>query len=727
MRSHNLARIALGCFVMLAACSGKQSAAPGDAGAAGAMGGLPPGTDGAALFAGLCSRCHGPRAQGGTGPALSAWTRGRQAMVEIIDARMPLGEPDKCNGECAGRVADHILGSRQGALVGADVEPSPRRLRLLSRAEYRSTVTDLFGGAGGPACSARTFSYDSLGRQLRSVHVAGDFNGWAPTVAAGGWALTQNGGRWTLAREVPPGVHAYKFVLDERDWITDPTNPDLQPDGFGGQNSVFTVTCAPGGGLAFDPTARFPVETRPEGFPFDGASDAQTVTAVHVEEYRAAARTLADSAARDVGALLLQSGVRCEPAAPGCAGELVRAFGLRAFRRPLTDAELTRYQELVTRRAPDVARGVSGALQAMLSSPHFLYRSEVGERQADGTYRLTGYEIASALSYQLWGTMPDAALLEAARAGELAGPEGIERQARRLLADPRARGTLGRFALQWLGADTILGANKSAQLFPGFDEPLRAAMAEETRRFVAHVVFDSSHKLDELLTADYTFANQALAGLYGMANVSGAELVKTPYPDGRRAGLLGHASVLGSYAHSDQTSPIRRGLFVRRRLLCQELPPPPPNAGGVPPVDPGASTRDRFRQHTDNAFCQSCHQYIDSVGFGFEHFDPIGRWREAEGGRPIDAAADMNDVERLGAKTSAPYGSLPELGRILADSESARQCFARQYHQFARGAADPAGDSCGMRPVLARFRESGWDIRELMVAVTLAPDFVVRK
>src|SRR5690606_9777345 len=137
--------------------------------------------------------------------------------------------------------------------------------------------------------------------------------------------------------------------------------------------------------------------------------------------------------------------------------------------------------------------------------------------------------------------------------------------------------------------------------------------------------------------ADYTFANADLAEIYGMSGATGSELVRTPWPDGARAGLLGHASVLASYAHSDQSSPILRGLFVRQTLLCQSVGSPPPNAGGVPEVDPSATTRERFRQHTDDDFCRSCHQYIDGVGFGFERFDALGRLRETENGHPIDA------------------------------------------------------------------------------------------
>ena len=703
---------AVGCSGRSAATGGEGASGAGGAGGAGAA-------DGATLFLSLCAGCHGDRAQGVSGPSLRAWTRGRAELVAAIDARMPLGAPEKCKGACAERVADFVLGSLQGPIQcnGVAAWP-PRRLRLLTREEYRRTVADLLG-AGGAACRTRTFRFDASGRALQSVHVAGSWNGWPATIAGGGWALQRQGSQWTLTRELPAGMHRYKLVLDEREWVADPSDPEREPDGFGGQNSVLTVACSGGGDLGFDPAARLPVETRPEGFAFSSAADVQVVTSVYAEEGLASARRLATAATSDLPALL-----GCDPAAAGCPERFVRGFGARAFRRPLSDAEAARYVALFTGRG-DAKRGAEAVLTAMLASPGFLYRAEVGQPQPDGSYRLSGHEVASALSYLAWGTMPDAALFEAAARGELDRPDGVERALRRLLADPRARPQLGRFALEWLGAEKIAGAQKSPTLYPDFSDAVRASLAEETRRFVAHVIFDSTHTFGELLTADYTLLDATAARHYGVA-APPSEWAKVPHADGRRAGLLGHASILASTAHSDQSSPILRGLFVRRALLCEPLPPPPPNAGGVPPVNPDATTRERFRMHTDSTFCRSCHQYIDPVGFGFERFDAVGRWRDSEGGKPIDASGDMTDVEQLGAGTHAPFSTLPELARAIAGSRAARTCFAQKLHEFAHGSALAAGDTCTLEPLVARFAQSNWDVRELVVAIALAPDFVRR-
>jgi hypothetical protein len=324
--------------------------------------------------------------------------------------------------------------------------------------------------------------------------------------------------------------------------------------------------------------------------------------------------------------------------------------------------------------------------------------------------------------------MPDDALFAAADADALRAPDAIEREARRMLDDPRARGPVRDFALMWLGVEALRTAPKNADLYPLFDEAVRAAMEEETARFVEHVVFESTGRYDELVTADYTFVNAALAPVYDMSAPSGdAGFARVDHTDGRRAGLLGHASLLARYAHSDQSSPIQRGVFLRRNLLCQTFAQPPADAGGVPDVDPSATTRERFAAHTANAACASCHQFIDPVGFGFEHFDAIGAWRETESGHPVDASGSLDDVNGLGTGTTAPFSSLPELGAILAASDAAETCFARQYYRFARGARETASDRCAVKSLEDAFLESGGDIRELMVRVFTSPDFSRRR
>jgi len=614
-----------------------------------------------------------------------------------------------------------------GACDGVDL--GQRQLRLLTRREYDNTIRDLFAlppGAGceGDACAGAAsacplaFELPAGGETWGSVHIAGSFNAWAPTVAAGGWALALDEGAdvWRGEFSFDPGTYQYKFVIDGATWVQDPGNPDGAPDGFGGENSVIVHTCPPGQAEAFSPAAMLPVESRPEGFAFDNNAAAGLVTAVHADGYMRAAERVAEVALANRDGWL--------PCGPGdaleaCAEAFVGQFGRRAFRRPLGAEERARYVGLVTGEG-ELTTGLRVALQAMLISPNFLYRREVGGE--DG--RLGGDEIASALAYTLWGTMPDAALFAAADEGALASPAGIEAEVRRLLADPRAHAAIGAFAVQWLGVEPILTADKSVALFPGVNAALRRSMLEETRRFVTHVILEDGRP-GELFSADYSFLDPTLANFYGAAAGASDEFVAAPLP-ATRAGLLGHASVLGTYAHSDQSSPIRRGLFVRRNLLCQELGAPPPNAGGVPEVDPNATTRERFRQHSDDDFCRACHQYIDELGFGFERFDALGRYREQENGMPVEAGGDMNDLEGLGVGTHAPYTDLRALGAQLAAAESPRACLARQFFRYSRGQHEVAADLCAVESLTARLAETD-DVREMIVAALTSPGFLRRK
>lgn len=721
----------------LAACEstppGDESTPTGDA------------KNGADLYAQMCAGCHGNAAEGGLGPRLVPWSKGYPELVDSIDTTMPKGEPDKCDATCANDIATYLFGLK------TDCDAShalPQRIRLLTRREYRETVRDLFtagmaascdadtdcdvasescvGGACTPdPCNLRTFVYDAGSSSPSSVHVAGSFNNWPGTIAAGGWAMSKVPGasRWYVKHAIDAGSYEYKFVIDESQWIADPGNPQ-QVGQYG--NSPLTVSCdgsqgGGGGSSMIDPTKDFPAESRPTGFPFDD-SDSAIVTAVHVDQYWKAASLVADAALVDMVNL-----VPCDldVDTDACAADFVAEIGQRAFRRPLGDAEKAKYKAILLAGSSHKV-GVRNVLRTMLSSPYFLYRFEIGEAEGDGTYRLTPYETASQLSYMFWGTMPDDALFAAAEDGSLASADGIEKQARRLLASPRARPIVETFAAQWLGIEKVKTAPKEPSLFPEWNEALANSAVEETRRFVSHVVFDGSHKYDELLLADFTFADANLASFYGVsAPASGFD--KVPSPDSRKAGLLGHASVLSAYSYSDQSSPFRRGMFVRRNLLCQELPAPPANAATVPPVDPNDTTRERFDKHSSDPVCHSCHQYIDHVGFGFEQFDATGHYRETENGKPIDASGDMNDVEALDTDTHAPFDSLRGLATVLTDSHAAKACFAKQTYRFAMGRLETAEDACGVDALSAAFEQSGGDIQELWIQLTKLDEFTRRK
>jgi len=696
----------------------------------------PQAADGPALYGTLCAECHGLLADGGTGPALNQWPESRALLIGKISQTMPPTTTSLCTGACATVIADYILDELQAEALDPSCEARlpPRQLRLLTRREYRNTVRDLLEPPTtecvdlGPcrwrtqscssnrcvndACDRATFAYQGSGNE-GEVLVAGSFNNWASTAAEGTWPMTfhASAGAWIIKRDLPRGEHQYKFVVDGQ-WINDPDNPERVSDGFGGHNSLMRVDCSSGGGD--DVTAHFPPESRSSHFFFDNEAGGQVVSTVLASEHLDAADTIA---AQLVAGLEGHAGCRAEDT--GCAATVAETIGRRILRRPLTDAEKVRFEATVA-GASSPELGVQEGLQTLLASPHFLYRFELGVEGMDGSFQLDPWETASALSYFLWGSMPDDALLDAAARGALTTDAELRAHADRLLADPKSRDHVADFAVQWLGVEKILTNDKNRAMFGELSDTLRRAMLDETRELVVSVVFDGG-RFEDLLTSRDTTVTPELAQLYGV----------TVRADGRaridgdgRSGLLGHASVLGTYAYSDQSSPVRRGLFVRERLLCQTLPAPPANAGGIPEVDPNATTKERFEQHSADPFCRSCHQHIDPVGFGFERFDAIGRYRTEENGRPIDGEGAIDGLERLGIGDAERFGTLFGLGELLALSPRSKACLAIQLHRFATGGET---DRCTEAKMADRFEAAGHDVRALLIELAASPQLIVRR
>jgi len=637
-----------------------------------------------------------------------------------------------CGGD-AGKDGD-------GTSVAAGDPVAVRRLRLLTVDEYRNSVRALFPALAASSCastpdcnltaqscvnqacvadpcSTHTFVLRTpSGSANADVVVAGSFNGWAGSSAAGGlkmtWVPSQS--LYFAKTTLSDATHAYKFVVDGS-WMEDPGNPQTTPDGFGGNNSIVVQQCAgaPASDGAFDPTEGFSPDTRPEGFPFDTFAEGGLVTSPRAEQYLDAGARVAGVVLRDPDAAL-----GCPSSDDTCVTGWLRALQTDAWRRPVTAAETDALLALV-QGADSRPEGLSTALQAVLSSPNFLYRSEVGAPAADG-FVLDGAETAAAMSYFLWGGPPDDTLTTAATSGQLATSDGRRQQAQRMMADPRAREGWRRFVTQWMGVAPILTADKSPALFPNDTAALRAEMLAETVDFANEVLFVRDGTLDDLLTATWTVAGPNLRRLYGLAEGSG--VVDLP-PE--RAGLLGQAAFLASFAHSDQSSPFRRGVALRTRLLCEVFGTPPPSAGGVPDVDPNATTRERFEQHSDSPACAACHKYIDPVGLGLETFDALGAHRTTENGLTIDPSGDMNDVEGQGTHTSAPFTDLRALGATIAASDAAPRCLVAQVARFALGVkVDP--DDPRIEPLVTQFEASGHKLSELLIAVA-ASDLMVER
>ena len=450
---------------------------------------------------------------------------------------------------------------------------------------------------------------------------------------------------------------------------------------------------------------------------FDNTAEAQTVPSLLGDQYMNAALDLADNV-KDFRGLM-----GCDPQGSGATGQscvqsFITSFGRRAYRRTLTTAESSRLFELYnkTRTASDVPTGVRSVLVAMLVSPNFLFKPEFGA--APSTYanakRVTQFEQATRLASLIWASIPDDQLLQAAESDQLTTAAQIDSQARRMLADPRAKAAVAAFYEQWLGLSLLESATKDPAFFPDWSDNLRAAMLQERRQFVSHVLWEDDGRLETLLTANYSFLNGPLAKLYGATPAGAADaFTQTALDPMKRAGVMTQAAMLATFARPDESSPVKRGKWVRERMLCQDLPPPPAMVPQLPAPAQGVSNRERFAMHTSAAACAGCHRLIDGLGFGLEHYDSVGAWRDTSQGVAVDASGTINDTDIDGM-----YSGGPELANLLASSAQVQNCVPTQALRYAWGRRETGADSCSVASVQKAFANSNGDLRELMVALT---------
>jgi len=480
------------------------------------------------------------------------------------------------------------------------------------------------------------------------------------------------------------------------------------------------------------PANRFPQEDFVDGF--KNQLTAQGMPPLLVETYSTSAEKLALNAFRigDVNGL-----VPCKPASVAddkCRDAFIRQFGLKAFRRPLSDEELQRYGAVFSAQAKASRKFLEGArvvVEAMLQSPNFLFHVEGGP---DG--KLVNYDVASRLSYLLWNTMPDQALLEQAAKGELEATEGRVKAAQRMIADPRAKQALDEFFDEWLRFDRVENAVKSRAA--DFTPEVAAAMAEETRTLLQYLVWNDKSFM-EALTADYTFVSTDLAALYKLPAPQGEfEMVKLPEAS-HRAGILGHGSFLASTAGPTATSPTARGIFIRERLLCQHVPPPPPGVNQNLPEpttpDSARTRRQLMTAHVENPTCASCHRLMDPIGFGLENFDAIGAWRDKENvllpgtgegrrGRGVPLAIDTQG--EIAGIPNSTFSDAKQLGKILADSPVCQKCIVRQMFRYSYGRLETGADEPAIDQVFTRFKDSGFRFKTLLLGLIESPEFLRR-
>jgi hypothetical protein len=413
----------------------------------------------------------------------------------------------------------------------------------------------------------------------------------------------------------------------------------------------------------------------------------------------------------------------CAPAAAGgaadeaCARRFVTGFGRRAWRRPLTTAETERYVQLAI-GAADALKDANAALMhttsALLVSPHFLYRVELGQPEAGGRFRYTGWEMASRLSYLLWNTTPDNQLLAAAEGGKLTTADGIRAEVARLLASPRARAGVARVGAELAGLRALPETPKDDDRFT---PTLRAAMAAEVNHLFESRLDPGANLLD-LVDSATAFVNGELAALYGLPGVTGAGMVTAPLPAaGPRAGLLGTGAFLSLQSKQDATSPTARGKFVREALLCQPVPDPPENVDTTlaePPPGTKPTLREHMEIHRSNPACAACHALIDPLGYAFEGFDWLGAVRDRDNGKPVDTTGELEGVRFTGAR---------EFVALLRKSPKVEDCLLRNIFKYAAGHRETPADEAELGAWKQAFAARGRQLGTFLTDIAASDGF----
>jgi hypothetical protein len=473
------------------------------------------------------------------------------------------------------------------------------------------------------------------------------------------------------------------------------------------------------------PASQFGGEVYTNGF--DNGSDGLTVQGPDVDAFQTAAESLAAAAVSGSLAPLIGT---CDPNKDEarCVDAFLASFPRRAYRRPPTPGELQRLRAVYTDGAATggFKGGIQLMLEAILQSPSFLYREELGAPDPSltpGLVRLTDYEVASELSFLITGSMPDATLAAAADAGHLKTPLDLQRETARLLASPAAQANFRSFLHQWLGTDQLGSLSKDPTVYPAYGKDLAASMTGELDHYFDQVLWAGSGSLRELFTSNQAYVDPSLAALYGV-NPPATYFQATSLDPKTRAGVMTRAGFLAAHADADNSGPVARGVFILGSILCAPPPPPPANVPPAPPASTVAknhqTTRQSFDQHLSEPFCRSCHTVIDGIGFGFEEFDGLGAFRATENGNPIDMSGALAETD-----VDGPFRGASELAAKLVTSEDVLRCFVKQVYRFGMGDEETGGT----QPLLTQMG-TGFSadsrVPDLFSALVSDPAFVVR-
>ncbi len=526
---------------------------------------------------------------------------------------------------------------------------------LVATAEYLFRV-QAYGDQAGPEPAKMAFLLD--GEQLQVVDVP---------------ATSQQPGTYEVQVRAPQGKHrfAVKFLNDY--YRVDTDDPKVR-----GDRNLHVSTLSVIG----------PIGALPEDLP---ASHRRLIRSMPAAE-------------ADRDAVLTAARANLEALLP------------RAFRRPVEAEDVDRYVQIVQMVLDDGAsfeRAMQVAVQAVLVSPRFLFRIEADPQAPDVIRELDDWELATRISYFLWSGPPDDELFSAARAGKLRDAQELQRQVRRMLADPRSSGLVENFAGQWFQLRNLETISIDQKQFAAFTPELRQAMRQETELLFSSIIREDRSVL-ELLTADYTFINEPLAKLYGIEGVSGDEFRQVSLAGSARAGLLGHASILTVTSNPTRTSPVKRGKWILDNLLATPPPPPPPNVPALEaqsgPSKQAVSLREQLELHLSDPGCAGCHRLMDPLGFGLENFNAIGQWRDQDKGLPIDARGELPGGQTFTGPT--------ELRQVLIERQADfRRCVAAKLLTYALGRGLEYFDECTLDEITAAMQQHDDRFAALVIAI----------
>lgn len=417
----------------------------------------------------------------------------------------------------------------------------------------------------------------------------------------------------------------------------------------------------------------------------------------------------------------------CNPSDIGeaaCAQKILGTFARRAWRRTVTPAELDRlmgFLNVSKAHGEGFDAAMKLGLQAILLSPNFLFRVEIDpDPNATTPHPLNDFELATRLSYFLWSSTPDDTLLALAEQGALSDKAVLAKQVDRMLADPKADALVENFAGQWLETRAMDHVEPNAQLYPSFNDALRADMKAETDLFF-RAFLKEGLPVRDMLDANFTYLNDRLAAHYGLPLVGSDELKRVTLPaGGQRGGLLTQGAFLSFTSHPDRTSPVKRGQWVLAHLLCQEPPPPPPEVENLGDTGPVTGTlRQRMEQHRSNPTCAGCHSMMDPIGFGFENFDAVGQWRTKDEGFDIDATGQL--------PTGHAFSGPAELKQILKEDPKLSMCIAKNMLTYAIGRGHTWEHECMIQKLADEFDARGGRLTDLIHVITQSETFTMRR